>query len=343
MALVHQQVNLKDILSEIATAASKIQRTTNILIGYYIYPEKTPSAISACEPRVGILESRTKSLAKISFPHLSQILEHAEALGASYLNDIVGQLLNAVHGLDEVFKFHYDRGLEERMPYLAVYKQLEYRENQLKNFVAMAMMNPNPIRPENMRQSDPMSFCRGAIQMINNRDNGHIRPVKDRELTGENVSIIRRFGGGYLWWECAACKFQVSFHMVNSNNSNIHTVEEIREHPNLALEYRSEFLAKCHLFAPIADEDRILRRRSSFSMSDFAFNDAAKYGCVFCFAEGKLLERDRTAFDNARDLAVHLLEKHKSPLPPSLMLQKFCVAVSGRCAERVNRWDVNFR
>src|SRR5271154_1463557 len=103
MALVHQQVNLKDILSEIATAASKIQRTTNILIGYYIYPEKTPSAISACEPRVGILESRTKSLAKISFPHLSQILEHAEALGASYLNDIVGQLLNAVHGLDEVF------------------------------------------------------------------------------------------------------------------------------------------------------------------------------------------------------------------------------------------------
>jgi hypothetical protein len=342
MALVHQNINLKDILSEIATTASKIRRTTNTLIEYYIYPEKTPSAISAYEPRLGILESRTKSLAKISFPHLSQILEHAEATGASYATDIIEQLLNAVHGLDQIFKNRYDRSLEERKPYLTVYTLLDYREKQLQNFVRMAMTNPNQIRPENMLQSDSMSFCRGAIQMINNRDNGHIRPVKDRELSEANLSVIRQFGGGYLWWECAACKFQVAFHMVNSNNSNIHTVEEVREHPNMELEYRSEFLAKCHLYAPTADEDRYLRRRSSFSPS-FAFNDTAKYGCVFCFAEGKSLEKYQTAFDDARDLATHLLQKHKSPLPPSLMLLKFCVAVKGKCAERVNRWDVNFR
>ena len=140
--------------------------------------------------------------------------------------------------------------------------------------------------------------------------------------------------------------------MLNSMQSNIHVVDETREHDGLAIEYRSAWLAKCHTFSPQSMPSATNRRNSSFVGWGGSANrdrerdssSPAQYGCVFCYADGKALNRDReTAFVTGRGLAEHLVERHAKNLPPSLLLQRFRVAVKNKMAHGVRKFDLHFK
>ena len=68
-----------------------------------------------------------------------------------------------------------------------------------------------------------------------------------------------------------------------------------------------------------------------------------KYGCLFCFAEGKPLVAGASAFALGIDLALHMIKAHEgAKLPAAMVLERVKVAVGGRCPLGVKRWDVNF-
>lgn len=349
MALVVSPISIQEGVDELSKQISAIRRKTNTLIDYYIYPEPTPSEISAYDPRMKVLQDRLNTLSKINYPNLAHLLDDSDALAASYLNATIDQLLNAIHGIDEIFTQHYDRILEERKPFQTIYKVLEHRERQLKDVIHNQMTDPRKLRPEDLRPNEIGYFCRGAIQMVNKRDRGKISQLRDRDLLDENKARLKRYGGAILWWECQECAFKLRYHVTNSINSSIHSTDEIRDHNGIAVEYKSTFLIKCHTYQPAFARSS---RGSRGSISLFGGNDrdrgivsasAMKYGCVFCFAAGKKLERGVSAFGTGRDFAAHIAQKHRKYTPPGPLLQKYNVAIKGKCAEGVGRWDVNFK
>ena len=359
--------NLKDTISETSEQISKIRKKTQFLIQVFITedldPTLIPNMIKSYDSPLAILDTRLKSLNRISFPlYFSRLIDHAEVHGATALIEILGALLNIVHGLKTVFIDHYDRNrrlLDDKKGYQPIYELLIYREEQVKAFVAVQQATRHPP-PEAIRPAETLHFCPGALAMLNGRDAGKVRTVTQRELTEANAARVKRLGGTFLWWECPApggCNFRVKFHMVNSMQSNIHVVDETRELNDLPIEWRSGWLAKVHLFNTSAtggDGRGANRRSSSFggwgsgsgnNSSSSSSSSQCLYGCVFCFAEGRALSRHHdTAFTSARGMAEHIVAKHaKSTLPPSLLLMKFKVAVKGKVAQGVRRWDVNFK
>ena len=330
MALIVALLPIKDGIADLSKQITSVRRKTTTLIDYYIYPEETPSEIDAYDPRLAQLQTRLATLSKISYPNLAYLLDDSDALAASYLNQIIDQVLNAIHGIQEIFQSHYDRHLEERKPFETIYQVLLHRETQLKQYMRM---DSRRLLPEELRPNQEGEFCRGAIQMINGRDRGKLSFVDRRDLLEENRKRLNQFGGAFLWWECQECNFRLKYHVSSSVNSNIHSTDEIRAHAGVLAEYKSAFLTKCHMV------QQGMGRRSRGSISG---RSGAKFGCVFCFANGKRLESGVSAFGTGRDLASHLAEKHRKNLPPSPLLQKFNVAVKDKCAERVRRWEINF-
>ena len=353
MALVVSPISVQEGVDDLSKQITSIRRKTNTLIDYYIYPEATPSEISAYEPRLKVLQDRLKTLSKINYPNLAHLLDDSDALGASYLIAIIDQLLNGVHGITEIFEQHYDRRLEERKPFDTIYKVLEHRERQLKDVIHNQMTDPRKLRPEDLRPNDIGYFCRGAIQMANNRDQGKITQLRDKELLDENKARLKRFGGAYLWWECNECAFRLRYHVTNSIRSSIHSTDEIRDHMGVKVEYKSTFLIRCHTYQPSPSSLSSSSRGNRSSMPFFGNNNdrdrgsvsasSVKYGCVFCFALGNKLERGISAFGTGKDFASHLVEKHGKNPPPGPLLQKYNVAFKGKSAEGVRRWDVNFK
>ena len=331
MALT-QTIPISVAVTDLNKQISIIRRKTNTLIDYYIYPEPTPSAIAAYEPRLVILESRLSSFSQLSYTNLAYLLDDSDALAASYLLSIVDQLLNAVHGIQELFQSHYDRQLEVRRPFDTVYNVLLFRETQLKDTRHLHMTDTRRLKPEDLRPNHTGNFCRGAIQMINQRDRGHISYVQPKELLSENRAQLDRNSGAYLWWECQDCSFRLRYHVSTSARSNIHSTAEVREHEGVKVEYKSAFLTKSHLYQP-----------TSIKGSRGRLGSALKYGCVFCFV---CESRDRTGvigFATGRELATHIAGKHRGTknIPSPLMLQKFNVAIKGKVSENVRRWDIN--
>lgn len=350
MALVVSPISIQEASADLSKQIASIKRKTTTLIDYYIYPEPTPSEISAYEPRLKILQDRLATVGKINYPNLAHLLDDSDALVASYLNEIIDQLLNAVHGIGEIFQDHYDRTLEERKPFDPIYKVLEHRERQLQDIIHNQMTDSRKLRPEDLRPNEAGYFCRGAVQMVNWRDRGKISQLRDRELLDENRARLKIYGGAFLWWECQECAFRLRYHVTNSASSSIHSTNEVREHNGVAVEYKSTFLVKCHTYQPPSST---LTRGSRGSFSFFNIgNDrergsvsasSMKYGCVFCFASGKKLERGVNAFGAGRDFAVHLAERHRKIPPAGPLLQKYNVAIKGTCPKGVKRWDVNFK
>ena len=330
MALIVAPLSIKDGITDLSRQITCIRRKTTTLIDYYIYPEETPSEIGAYDPRLAQLQTRLATLSKISYPDLAYLLDDSDGLAASYLIQIIDQLLNAVHGIREIFQTHYDRHLEERKPFETIYQVLVHRETQLKQYFRT---DPRRLLPEELRPNTEGDFCRGAVQMINGRDRGKLGFVDRRDLLEENRKRLNQFGGAFLWWDCQECAFRLRYHVSSSVNSNIHSTDEVRGHNGVMAEYKSAFLTKCHM---------VQSRTGRGSRGSIGGRSGAKFGCVFCFANGKRLERGVSAFGTGRDLASHLAEKHRKNLPPSPLLQKFNVAVKGKCAERVRRWDINF-
>jgi len=170
-------------------------------------------------------------------------------------------------------------------------------------------------------------FCKGAVQLINNHDTGTLNQVDRRDLLEANRRVLAQDRGTFLWWQCSSCSFRLRYHVKASRFSTIASNDELRHHPGEPLEYRSIFLAKSHLSLP--------------QFGDYT-SDFAKYGCVFCFAQGKPLERQRTTFATGRDLASHISSIHKSSLPPPLLFA-FNFEIDNKMLGERRRWELNLR
>ena len=73
MALVSSPISIQEGVDELSKQISSIRRKTNTLIDYYIYPEPTPSEISAYDPRMKLLQDRLNTLSKINYPNLAHL------------------------------------------------------------------------------------------------------------------------------------------------------------------------------------------------------------------------------------------------------------------------------
>ena len=319
-------------IDELHRVTVQIRRKLQTLVSYYIYPDTVPNEIEAYDPRLVILQLRVRDLSTFSYSHLTQLVDESDSLAAQYLSLIVGQLFSAVQGIKYIFESHYDPGLAERETFATILETLTFRDQQLRHIMQIQPNNPRRVRPEDLRPNEPGAFCRGALQMINHRDRGKVSLVDRKEFTEENRKKLKDIGGAFLFWQCPECTFKLRFHVASSINSNIHQTDEVRDHRHVGLEYRSSFLCKSHLFLP--NSERGSRGSTSSPM---------KYGCVFCFATGRDLVRDATAFSTGLDLATHIDQEHRSPLPPSLMLHHFLVVVDGKLGAGRARWDVNFK
>jgi hypothetical protein len=322
-------VAVQDLRSQIKA----IRRKTNTLIDYYIYPEPTPSALAAYDPRLAKLDNRLTLLEKIDYTEIGYLIEDSDALAAQYLMDMIVQLLNAIHGVDQLFVNHYDPRLEERKPFGTIYDLLEFREKQLEETKVAQLTDRYKLKPEDKRDNQVGQICRGAIQMINGRDRGDVAHVSERELLSDNIARLAEFQGVYLWWKCTSCDFRLRYHVNSSMHSNIHSTEEIRSHPNVKAEYKSAFLVKSHLYVP--------RRRDSSRGGNLRASPplpASKYACLFCLAHGS-----NNSFSTGRALATHIADNHRGSKkqPAPLILLKFKVAIKGQKPEHVHRWDVN--
>lgn len=328
MALA-QTIPIPTAIQDLSKQIAGVRRKTSTLIDYYIYPDSTPSQIGAYEPRLAALDLRLATLNKITYTNLAYLLDDSDALASSYLLEIVDQLLNGVHGIQELFCNHYDRNLEKRKPFNTIYQILLFRETQLKDIMQFQMTDTRRLKAEELRDNQVGGFCRGAISMINERDRGTIAYVQPRDLLNENRERLERYGGTYIWWQCPDCDFRLRYHVSTSAHGSIRSTQEVREHVGVKAEYKSAWLVKSHLYQP--------PRRASGGRSPAP----PKYGCVFCFAYDTK-DKGIPSFYTGRELAEHVASVHKGKnLPAPLMLQKFNVAVKGKCAEQVRRWDIN--
>ncbi|KIW20321.1 hypothetical protein PV08_00896 [Exophiala spinifera] len=337
MALVPDLVDLppppepitpRQAIEDLLIIIARIRHKLRTMIDWYIYPGIVPSEIEAYDPRLLILRARLESLASLSYEHLPYITDEADARAGYYLGLAVDQMLNSVLGIQKIFSNHYDRELDDKRPFAAIWETLDYRSLQLKEMSKLAPSNPRRQRPEDLRPNELGQFCRGALQISNKRDRGRISFVERKDLSEDNEQTLKAFGGAYLNWQCPECSFKVRYHVASSATSSIHSTDEVREHSGVKVQYRSSFLAKCHLYLPLSD-------KKSTSAS------AIKYGCVFCFACGKGLDRDKAAFTNPQAFAEHLEAKHRKTLPATLMLHRYDVAVAGRTEDPKKRWDLN--
>lgn len=324
-------ITVRQAIDDLLLMLSRIRRKLSTLIDWYIYPDVVPDEIKAYDPRLLILQSRLKSLSTLSYEQLPYIIDGSDNLAAHYLGLIVDQLISAVHGIQHIFINHYDRDLEERRPFFAIWETLAYRGEQCKQIPVLNPSNPRGLRAEDMRANELRNFCRGALQLSNGRDKGRISFVEKKDLLEENRRKLKAFGGAFLYWECPECSYKIRYHVANSATSNIHSTDEVRELDGLGVQYRSSFLAKCHLYLPLSDR----------TTSAAASSTVVKYGCVFCFATGWDLERGETAFATVREFVEHLAREHKSSPPTSLMLHRFFVAIEGKLGDVRKRWDLN--
>ncbi len=324
-------LNITTALDQCAEHASGILRANNALIEHYIYPDPVPTAITAYEPRLLVLQHRIKSIKKVNFSRLERLMDDPDCLAALHLISIIKELLNAIIGFRRLFELHYDPDLRQPAHYTQALQALNFVLHHLHELRRIRLSNPNRPRAEDLlpHHDDGFSyqFCRGAIQVLNDYDRGSIANVSENQLLLRNRNVLASEGGAYLWWICpvGSCAFKLRFHVLGSHASSIHNNSETRTHPSVNLEYRSTLLIKSHLHIP----------------SDGA--GVIKYGCFFCAAMGKPLEAGFTAFSTGRALATHICDVHQgSKLPASMLLEKFKVAIGRQCPIGVERWDANF-
>jgi hypothetical protein len=358
-ALVINTIAVPIACQDIAKQIIIVRRKLKTLIDYYIYPETVPDLIAAYEPRLTILEARLVALNKLSYSNLPYIIDDSDVFTASFLLDILDQLINAIDGVQKIFYERYDRRLENVKPYQSVRDLLVHREKQIKETRHQQMTDPQRLKAEELRDNRVGRLCNGAVMMINGRDKGNIAFVRERDLLAENHSRLDRYGGAYLWWTCPQCDFRLRYHVAESTHSNINNTLETRIHPGVNFEYKSAFLVKSHLYQPPPagsyNDSTNRRRRSSNSSGENIISalrpalgrsstiatmsvGKAKYGCVFCFGLGGEEKR----FATGRELASHIADTHRKKMPPPPLLEKFNVAVKGKHAKLVGKWEVNF-
>lgn len=333
-------IQIRQAIDEIISLIVQIRHKLTTMINWYIYPDIVPSEIKAYEPRLIILQERLRALGTISYEDLANLVDTSDGLASQYLVQIVEQLLSSVIAIEKLFANHYDPELHIKRPMNTIWYTLDYRLQQLRLVGGQQMINPRRLFPEDYRGVNVLgNFCRGAVQILNNRDRGKISFIEKKDLNEENSRKLRDFGGAFLYWECAECAYKVRYHVSNSMTSNIHTTDEFRDQESAAIQYRSSFLARSHLYLPLAPTAvGPLGKRESLNIS----TSTTKYGCLFCASRGKELKRGSTAFARPEDLAEHIGLYHRKPLPPSILLHKYLVAIAGKMVNDRLRWDLNF-
>ncbi|KIW85499.1 hypothetical protein Z517_00890 [Fonsecaea pedrosoi CBS 271.37] len=335
-------ITIRQAIDDLQVTLNQIRRKLRTLIDWYIFPDVVPNSIQAYDPRLQILQLRLKSLATIDYQRLPYLIDGSDDLASQYLLQIVEQLLSSVRGVQTIFVEHYDRDLQERRPFGTIWETLLYRQDQIKQLPAVCPSIPHRAAPEDLRPAELGNFCPGALGISNHRDRGRLGFVEKKELNDDNKRTLKAFGGAFLNWQCSHCACKVRYHVAASTSSNIHNTDEIREHPGLDIQYRSSFLAKCHLYLPPSEKTSSLSTSTSLSTHNRRDSyGVVKYGCVFCFATGHELERGLTAFATVREFAEHLALEHRHPLPPSLLIHRYSVAVEGKTVIG-GRWDLNF-
>ena len=321
-----QPIGISEALDDVGEYATQIYRRNRALIDFYIYPHPIPTEIEAYEPRLKALQTRIKNLKNLKFSQLRQLIDDSDCLAASYLVQIIEQLQNAIFGFKRLFEEYYDQGLSQRAPFATIYERLQDILVRLQTLIRDRQRDRSRPRAEDQRQTGSTRFCKGAIQLINSSDTGAVNQVENRDLLEANRDVLRHHGGCFLWWACTSCDFRLRYHVRASKFASIENNDEIREHSGIPMEYRSIFLAKSHLFN---------------LQFDSLPKGAPKYGCVFCFAQGKTLGLGNTVFATGKELATHICSSHKSILPPLLMLGQMNVAVNSKLPEHCKRFDIN--
>jgi hypothetical protein len=332
-------LNVENALETCNTHISTIRHLNRTLINWYIQNAPVPTRIADYDPRLSQLSSRITHLQRIHFYQCEQLIDSPDCLAARHLLATIDELTAAINSFITLFEQHYDANVIQNAPsYTPTSDALWDLKTGLDDLIRTRQSNPLHPRAEHYvvqrNQTPPSSprFCRGAVQVINNVDNGGIGVVSDKKLLTSNREVLAIRGGVFLWWKCSHCHFKLRFHVSGSQGSSIYTNTEIRAHARVPVEYRSRFLIESHL-------------HQSTPESGSGASGRPKYGCLFCFAQGKPLSSlTETAFSTGKDLAVHLASKHKGAdkLPPILLLETFRVGVQGRTAEGLRRWDVNF-
>lgn len=255
-----QPITVPEAIQSIQTLILEIVRKNKTMVDFYIHPKPTPTEVELYAPRLQVLYSRCETLASLDMPKLTLLVDDAAALVSAFLLPIIDQLLNAVHGFQQIFINHYDRKLEQRKPYGGVYDALEYREKQLKKFQGDQMRSPQRRLPETLTPASPstaeQTFCRFAVAFTNHRDHGKLAHVHQEELSREEREKLVNSDGAYLSWDCPGCAFKLRYHVANSLAANILATDDVRSHSNAPeVEYRPSFLVKCHLYQRKSEDE----------------------------------------------------------------------------------------
>src|SRR6201996_1462613 len=243
-------IGVKQAIDDLQVTLNHVRRKLRTLIDWYIFPDVVPNSIKAYDPRLQILQTRLKSLSLIDYEQLPYIIDGSDATASQYLGEIVEQMQHAVRGIQTIFVEHYDRDLLDRRPFAMIWETLIYRSDQIKQIPNLAPSNPSHRLPEDLRPAELGNFCPGALGISNRRDRGRISFVEKRDLSEDNRRKLKVFGGAFLNWQCPECACKVRYHVTSSTTSNIHSTDEVRESADLSIQYRSSFLAKCHLYQP---------------------------------------------------------------------------------------------
>lgn len=245
-------ITIPEAIESLTNIVIDIVRKNRTLVDYYIYPRPTPSEIEAYKPRLQLLYGRLESLSTLDLPKLTLLVDDAAALMSASLLPIIDQLLNAVHGIQQIFINHYDRDLEQRKPYGTVYDILDYRWKQLERFQRDQIQSAQRLLADDLNPVPPSSpepsFCRFAVAFTNGRDFGKLSQVLSKDLRSEDMERLHNDGGAFLSWDCPGCAFKVKYYIINSMGSHIHATDDVRSHSSVPeVEYRPSWLVKCHL------------------------------------------------------------------------------------------------
>ena len=237
-------------------------------------------------------------------PHVSRVsewlLKSLLGLVASELKQIVTQICQIGVDLREFFSKdrqdpYYDVDHTVRQSVKLIERE---RDDLCADLAKVANRLPPPLPP--VRTG--LRLCPSARRLVDGQDDGYINYIDRSYLTNEQKELLSQSGGTFQYWKCSDCRLEIKFYVRQSQYSTLLTTRETRKCGRLTI--REALLAKSHLD----------QRHKSTSHP--------RYACLICVANGADLQRDRTAFEYARDLARHLNEKHNKRSLPDLIMRE---------------------
>lgn len=361
-------ISIKAALDETLEAIETVRVRNSNLIAVFL-PDMPPNEyLATYETNLRTLEARVKSIKKLNFNHCTHIFDDPDVAAGKHLMHHVFDVIRSVDGIKSWFDQYFDR-LTIQRSYQQILEKLHLIKKRLEElqqtreanngreraeaFAAKQLPNTHALPLPASTHSAPVlypaapipnpqtryHFCPSAALLINGPDKGNISAVAPKELMAENQAKLFEQGGAFLWWNCPGphprpgpCGFRIRYHIQGGQNSNVHSTNELRRHDGIALEYTTVFLIKSHLHT--------LVQTPALPTSK---TPVAKYGCLFCYAEGLELISGQSVHATSKSLAAHIVSTHKgTKTPPILVLEKLRVALAGRTARGVPRWDINF-